>query len=125
AGISNFNEAFEGYKTSKARVCVTVGMVTTGWDCPNLLNIALMRPIFSPSEFIQMKGRGTRINTFEHSYKNELDETETISIKKLNFKLFDFFAVCEYFDEKYDYTQVMELPKETGDRKSTRLNSSH
>ena len=31
------------YKTSKARVCVTVGMMTTGYDCPYLLNLALMR----------------------------------------------------------------------------------
>lgn len=103
----------EGYKSSKARVCVTVGMMTTGWDCPNLLNIAFMRPVFSPSEFIQMKGRGTRIHTFEHQYKNELGETETIKIDKPNFKLFDFFAVCEYFEEKYDYEQVMVLPPET------------
>ncbi len=102
----------ESYKTSKARVCVTVGMMTTGWDCPNLLNIAFMRPVFSPAEFIQMKGRGTRIHSFEHHFKNSLGETETIIVDKQHYKLFDFFAVCEYFEEKYDYTQQMELPKE-------------
>ncbi len=48
------------YKTSKTRVCVTVGMMTTGYDCPDLLNVCLMRPIFSPTDFIQIKGRGTR-----------------------------------------------------------------
>ena len=33
-GSANFMPA---YKTSKARVCVTVGMMTTGYDCPDLL----------------------------------------------------------------------------------------
>ncbi|MBX2934507.1 MAG: DEAD/DEAH box helicase family protein [Ferruginibacter sp.] len=119
-GFSNFvkgNEILESYKTSKARVCVTVGMMTTGWDCPNILNLALMRPIFSPTEFIQIKGRGTRVHTFEHKFKNELGEEETISIDKATFKLFDFFATCEYFEEKYQYDQVLKLPKnfEQGD----------
>jgi type I restriction enzyme R subunit len=113
-GFSNFakgNEMLESYKTSKARVCVTVGMMTTGWDCPNILNLALMRPIFSPTEFIQIKGRGTRVHTFEHKFKNEFGEEETISVDKQTFKLFDFFATCEYFEEKYQYDQVLKLPK--------------
>lgn len=119
-GFSYFakgNEMLESYKTSKARVCVTVGMMTTGWDCPNILNLALMRPIFSPTEFIQIKGRGTRVHTFEHKFKNELGEEEAISIDKATFKLFDFFATCEYFEEKYQYDQVLKLPKnfEQGD----------
>lgn len=100
----------DGYKTSKARVCVTVGMMTTGWDCPNILNLGLMRPIFSPTEFIQIKGRGTRIHKFEHKFKNDLAEEELISIDKAAFKLFDFFATCEYFEEKYQYDQVLKLP---------------
>ena len=36
------------YRTSKARVCVTVGMMTTGYDCTDILNLGLFRPIFSP-----------------------------------------------------------------------------
>jgi type I restriction enzyme R subunit len=108
---SSENEILGEYKTSKARVCVTVGMMTTGWDCPNILNLALMRPIFSPTEFIQIKGRGTRIHTFECKSKNDLGEVEVISAKKETFKLFDFFAVCEFFEEKYNYDQVLNLPK--------------
>lgn len=112
-GFSHFakdNEILESYKTSKARVCVTVGMMTTGWDCPNILNLGLMRPIFSPTEFIQIKGRGTRTHKFEHKFKNDLGEDENISIDKSAFKLFDFFATCEYFEEKYQYDQVLKLP---------------
>lgn len=35
-GSANF---LPTYKTSKARVCVTVGMMTTGYDCPDVLNL--------------------------------------------------------------------------------------
>ena len=111
-GCSQFrkeDDILMDYKTSKARVCVTVGMMTVGWDCPNILNLSLMRPIFSPTEFIQIKGRGTRIHTFEHKY-NDGFEMQSISVKKTTFKLFDFFAVCEYFEEKYNYDQVLNLP---------------
>src|SRR6185312_4252906 len=68
----------EGYKTSKTRVCVTVSMMTTGYDCADLLNICLMRPIFSPTEFIQIKGRGTRKHTFVHKMKvnGEMEEVK-------------------------------------------------
>ena len=45
------------YRTSKARVCVTVGMMTTGYDCPDLLNLGLFRPVFSPTDFIQIVNR--------------------------------------------------------------------
>lgn len=113
--FANDNEILESYKTSKARVCVTVGMMTTGWDCPNILNLGLMRPIFSPTEFIQIKGRGTRIYTFVHKFKNELGEEEVIAVKKEGYKLFDFFATCEYFEEKYQYDQVLKLPVKGSD----------
>lgn len=107
-GRSNW---LEGYKSSKTRVCVTVGMMTTGYDCPDLLNIGLMRPIFSPSDFVQIKGRGTRKNTFTFKHKNELNEEETIQHDKKNFKLFDFFANCEYFEKEFNYDEVIKLPK--------------
>ncbi|TRX32980.1 DEAD/DEAH box helicase [Flavobacterium sp. ZT3R18] len=101
----------EGYKSSKTRICVTVGMMTTGYDCSDLLNICLMRPVFSPSDFVQIKGRGTRKHTFTFKFKNELNEEEIIQKDKKNFKLFDFFANCEYFEEKFDYDEVLILPK--------------
>jgi type I restriction enzyme R subunit len=107
----------DGYKSAKTRVCVTVGMMTTGYDCPDLLNVALMRPIFSPSDFIQIKGRGTRKNTFKIEIR-ENGETQKYTKEKQNFKLFDYFANCEYFEEKFDYDQVIELPKESSSPKS-------
>ena len=101
----------EGYKSSKTRICVTVGMMTTGYDCPDLLNLCMMRPIFSPSDFVQIKGRGTRKNTFEFKHKNDIGEEEIVQHEKEVFKLFDFFANCEYFEEKFDYDEKLKLPK--------------
>jgi type I restriction enzyme R subunit len=101
----------EGYKSAKTRICVTVGMMTTGYDCPDLLNLCMMRPIFSPADFVQIKGRGTRKNTFEFIHKNELGEEESIQHEKEIFKFFDFFANCEYFEEKFDYDEKLKLPK--------------
>lgn len=96
----------DNYKSSKTRVCVTVGMMTTGYDCQDILNLALMRPVFSPTDFIQIKGRGTRKFTFEYT-----DEYGTLhNHKKVHFKFFDFFANCEYFEEKFNYDEVLELP---------------
>lgn len=98
------------YKSSKTRVCVTVGMMTTGYDCEDLLNICLMRPVFSPSEFVQMKGRGTRLFDFKYNWISEKDRPDIAVSKKENFYLFDFFGNCEFFEEKFDYDEVLQLP---------------
>jgi len=100
----------DGYISSKTRVCVTVGMMTTGYDCEDLLNILLLRPIFSPTDFIQIKGRGTRRYTFSYTEKkgNQIQEHKK---NKEIFKLFDFFAVCEYFEEKFNYDEIIKLPQ--------------
>lgn len=96
----------EGYDTCKTRIAVTVGMMTTGYDCQDLLNIALMRPVFSPTDFVQIKGRGTRKWTFEYNdYKKE-----HIVIQKDKYKFFDFFATCEYFEKDFDYNEKIKLP---------------
>lgn len=100
----------EGYKTSKARVCVTVGMMTTGYDCTDLLNLGLFRPIFSPTDFIQIKGRGTRKHNFLEQLFDESLKGGVKNPSKTAYKLFDFFANCEYFEEEFNYDEVLKLP---------------
>jgi len=107
-GSANF---IPTYKTSKARVCVTVGMMTTGYDCPDLLNLGLFRPIFSPTDFIQIKGRGTRKHDFREQLFDEAIRDSVKEPKKTAFKLFDFFANCEYFEKEFKYDEVRKLPK--------------
>ena len=87
------------------RVAVSVDMLSTGYNCRDLLNVVLMRPIFSPTEYIQIKGRGTRRFTFV------VGHTE---YEKRHFFLLDFCAVAEYFEEKYDYTAALKLPQPKG-----------
>ena len=68
-----------------------------------------MRPIFSPTEYIQIKGRGTRL------YKFRISHTE---YDKKNFFLLDFCAVAEYFEETYDYSLPLNLPQERKEKRS-------
>ena len=91
------------------RIAVSVDMLSTGYNCRDLLNIALMRPIFSPTEYIQIKGRGTRLFTFK------IGNTE---YEKKNFFMLDFCAVAEYFEEKYDYTVPLKIPREKKESKT-------
>lgn len=108
--LSGESRFLPGYATSKTRVCVTVGMMTTGYDCQDLLNICLMRPIFSPQDFVQIKGRGTRKHVF--TYAPLIDgQVVRRQVEKEAFYLFDFFANCEYFEDKYPYDEVLDLPK--------------
>ena len=107
-GSANF---LDSYRTSKARVCVTVGMMTTGYDCPDILNLALMRPVFSPQDFVQIKGRGTRKHNFVEQLFDPEKKKEIGDREKTRFKLFDFFANCEYFEEEFDYDEVLRLPR--------------
>ena len=84
------------------RVAVSVDMLSTGYNCRDLLNVVLMRPIFSPTEYIQIKGRGTRRYTFV------IGNTE---YEKKHFTMLDFCAVAEFFEEKYDYNAPLKVPQ--------------
>ena len=88
----------------KERVAVSVDMLSTGYNCKDLLNVVLARPIFSPAEYIQVKGRGTRLYTF---YINNT------KYDKKYFYILDFCGVAEYFEEKYDYTIPLKVPTQT------------
>jgi type I restriction enzyme, R subunit len=66
------------------------------------------------TDFIQVKGRGTRLFDFKHG-----EGTSLRTAKKSTFALFDFFGNYEYFEEDFDYDQKLSLPKgppeETGE----------
>tara|TARA_A100001015_G_C15021374_1_gene728142 strand:+ start:122 stop:2611 length:2490 start_codon:yes stop_codon:yes gene_type:complete len=107
--LNGLSSANEYYKTSKTRICVTVGMMTTGYDCTDLLNIALMRPIYSPSDFIQMKGRGTRKKDFREDWIDDSEINDSINSIKDEFALFDFFGNYEYFEKEFNYNEKLKL----------------
>ena len=88
-----------------------VGMMTTGYDCTDILNLCLMRPVYSPSEFIQMKGRGTRKNDFKFHWISQNEIPDQVDSVKDKFNLFDFFGNYEYFEKDFDYDELLKLPQ--------------
>lgn len=100
ADASSISKEFRDGKRSE-RIAVSVDMLSTGYNCRDLLNIGLMRPIFSPTEYVQIKGRGTRLFTFK------VGNTE---YEKKIFFILDFCGVAEYFEDKYDYSIPLKLP---------------
>ena len=78
-------------------VAVSVDMLTTGFDCREVLHIVLCRKIFSPILYQQIRGRGTR--TAPH-------------IGKKRFVIYDFFRNHEYFNDSE--TDIFEGPAGAG-----------
>jgi len=78
-------------KESFPRIAISVGMLDTGVDVPEVCNLAFMRPVFSKIRFWQMIGRGTRHNSIcknrEWLPNGNKDE----------FLIFDFWKVFDYF----------------------------
>jgi type I restriction enzyme, R subunit len=92
---------FKDPENKRTRVAVSVDMLTTGFDCPEILNIVFARPIFETTSYQQIKGRGTRLYTFHHNGQE---------FKKEYFTIFDFCGVVEYFEEKYDWEAPLRTP---------------
>jgi type I restriction enzyme R subunit len=112
-GASSLAKEFrDGRRTEK--IAVSVDMLSTGYNCRDLLNVVLMRPIFSPTEYIQIKGRGTRRYTFV------IQNTE---YEKKFFFLLDFCAVAEFFEERYDFSAPLSVrpPQDSGRKVPSRL----
>lgn len=70
---------------SKPRIAVTVDLLTTGFDAPDVKNIIFVRPLKSAILYKQMKGRGTRLcddinkryfTIFDYSGASQLEDTE-------------------------------------------------
>lgn len=71
-------------KESQPRIALSVGMLDTGIDVPEICNLVFVKPVFSHIRFWQMLGRGTR--NFE-ACKNRDWLPE---MNKKDFKIFDF-----------------------------------
>ena len=70
--------------------------------------------LFSPTDFIQIKGRGTRRHNFLEELFDDSLRDGVFQPQKATFKLFDFFANCEYFEEAFNYDEVLKLPRPQG-----------
>ncbi len=113
-GLNGADTTDPGYITSKTRVCVTVAMMTTGYDCPDLLNLGFCRPVKSPTDYIQMKGRGTRRYEFTENVTDQVVRDQLALRPKEQFRIVDYFGVCEYFGEGDLYRGVVLDPPSVG-----------
>ncbi|MDO9537561.1 MAG: DEAD/DEAH box helicase family protein [Thermoplasmata archaeon] len=74
------------------RIAISVDMLDTGIDIPEVCNLVFAKPVFSKIKFWQMIGRGTRSDAV-CKYKDRLPNG-----KKDYFKIFDFWKNFEYFE---------------------------
>lgn len=71
---------------SKVRIAISVDMMDTGIDIPDILNLVFFKPVYSKSKFWQMIGRGTRL------CPGLIDGND-----KTCFYIFDFCSNFEFF----------------------------
>jgi len=83
-------------KESSPRVAISVDMLDTGIDVPEVCNLVFAKPVFSKIKFWQMLGRGTRSDEVckHHEWLPEG--------KKEYFKVFDFWNNFEYWNMNPD-----------------------
>lgn len=72
---------------SNPRIAVTVDLLSTGFDAPDVKNIVFARPLRSAILYKQMKGRGTRLCE---------------DINKRYFAIFDYSAASRLEDAEFD-----------------------
>jgi type I restriction enzyme, R subunit len=74
-------------KEAFPRILVSVNMLDTGFDCPEVVNLVMARFTKSAILYQQMRGRGTRLAP---------------SIRKTSFTIFDFTGVTEFHGDSED-----------------------
>lgn len=83
------------------RIAVSVDMLDTGIDVPEILNLVFAKAVRSKVKFWQMIGRGTRL------CQSLLDQ----NADKDHFVIFDHYQNFEYFGEKYQEREDVEQAK--------------
>ena len=86
-------------KNKDLTIAISVDMLDTGIDVPEIVNLVFAKPVYSYVKFWQMIGRGTRLkeNLFGPGQH------------KTHFLIFDHWKNFEYFDQRYQPAE----PKQT------------
>jgi len=82
---------FKSAKDSDPRIAISVDMLDTGIDVPEIVNLVFAKPIRSLVKFEQMIGRGTRLRP--DLFGPGKDKTQ--------FRIFDHWGNFEFFDKQY------------------------
>ncbi|WP_139840768.1 DEAD/DEAH box helicase family protein [Gottfriedia acidiceleris] len=88
--VRNPEHIIKNFKRSDRfpRIAVSVDMLDTGIDVPEIVNLVLVKPVYSKAKFWQMIGRGTRL--CENLFGPGLNKKE--------FYVFDFCKNIEFFE---------------------------
>lgn len=89
-------ELIEEFKKldSGLNIAISVDMMDTGIDVPEVVNLVFAKPVYSYVKFWQMIGRGTRLCPGLFG----IDENDKPK-DKTHFQIFDHWGNFEYFDE--------------------------
>jgi len=89
-------------KNNLPRIAISVDMLDTGIDAPEVVNLVFMKPVQSRIKLWQMIGRGTR-NNQACKYRDRLPDG-----KKTEFKVIDFWQ--NDFKKKVDDRVPVDMP---------------
>lgn len=81
-------------------IAISVDMLDTGIDVPEVVNLVFAKPVFSKTKFWQMIGRGTRLRPA--LYGPDPDNPEH---NKQNFYVFDFCGNIDFFNSQLDRSE--------------------
>ncbi|WP_246514918.1 DEAD/DEAH box helicase family protein [Desulfonema limicola] len=73
-------------------IAVSVDMLDTGIDVPEIVNLVFAKPVYSKVKFWQMIGRGTRL----------CENLFGLAGHKKKFRIFDHWGNFEFFEEHFD-----------------------
>tara|TARA_R110002096_G_scaffold42144_24_gene113836 strand:- start:3780 stop:7169 length:3390 start_codon:yes stop_codon:yes gene_type:complete len=79
-------------KDKEPHIAISVDMLDTGIDVPEVVNLVFFKPVYSKIKFWQMIGRGTRL--CENLFEPDKD--------KKDFRIFDFCFNFDFFRENPD-----------------------
>lgn len=105
--IDEFSEegvAFDP-ENPKLRIAISVHMLDTGIDVPEVVNLVFLKVVHSKVKFIQMVGRGTRL----------CPDLFAPGEDKSGFKIFDYCGNYEFFTKNPDGAKD-SAPKSLGER---------
>lgn len=87
-----------GERDQLPQVVVSVDMMDTGIDVPDVLNLVFFKPVKSKIKFLQMVGRGTRISP----------DVYGAGLDKQGFLIFDYYDNFSYFRTRNTWSTVDE-----------------
>ena len=89
SGVKDKERLIEDFKNEEfPRIAISVDLLDTGIDVPEIVNLVFAKPIYSKVKFWQMIGRGTR--RCDNLFGDGLDKSE--------FAIFDCYKNFEFFE---------------------------